>query len=115
MSIRAEDLHTTDFSDIADDTLPPVHPGEILALEFMDPMGITAYKLAKAIGVPQTRIGEILAEKRSITADTGLRLSRFFGMSDGFWIGLQAEYDADKARATMGAELARIEPYARAG
>ena len=70
------------------------HPGEILFEEFLKPMGITQYRLAKEIGVPQRRIGEIVAGTRAVTADTGLRLSRFFGMSESFWIGLQMDYDA---------------------
>ncbi|NEX23890.1 HigA family addiction module antidote protein [Thiorhodococcus mannitoliphagus] len=91
MSIAVESLHKCDFSDVAEGDLPPVPPGEILAHEFLEPLAITPYRLAKSIGVPQQRVGEILAGRRSITADTGLRLSRFFGMSDGFWIGLQAD------------------------
>ena len=69
-------------------------PGEILLEEFLQPMGISAYRLAKEIGVPQMRIGEIIAGKRSITVDTGLRLSRYFGLNDGFWTGLQLDHDA---------------------
>lgn len=74
-------------------TIPYPHPGDILLHEFLEPMGITQYRLAKEIGVSQRRIGEVVAGKRSVTADTGLRLSRFFSVSDGFWIGLQADYD----------------------
>src|SRR5262249_44621609 len=73
----------------------PTHPGEILAEEFLAPMGITPYRLAKEIGVPQTRVGEILAGERRITADGGLRLSRALSVSDMFWINLQVRYDAD--------------------
>ena len=69
--------------------VPYPHPGEILLEEFLKPMGITQYRLAKEIGVPQRRIGEIVAGTRGVTADTGLRLARFFGMSEDFWIGLQ--------------------------
>lgn len=110
MQIPVEVLSTIDFSDVADADLLPVPPGEILADEFLTPLHVTPYQLAKSIGVPQQRIGEILAGKRSITADTGLRLSRFFGMSDSFWIGLQADYDAAKARARISADLAQIQP-----
>ena len=78
--------------------VPYPHPGEILLEEFLKPMGITQYRLAKEIAVPQRRIGEIVAGARGITADTGLRLSRFFGMSDGFWIGLQMDYEAALAK-----------------
>ena len=92
-------------------TVPYPHPGEILKEEFLDPMGITAYRLAKAIGVQQTRVGEIIAGKRSITADTGLRLSRFFGMSDGFWTGLQLDYDLAHVRDEQAAVLARIQRW----
>lgn len=87
------------------------HPGEILMEEFLKPMGITQYRLAKEIGVPQRRIGEIVAGKRAVTPDTGLRLSRFFGMSDGFWIGLQMDYDAAKARDELAPTLKKIKPW----
>lgn len=87
------------------------HPGEILFEEFVKPMGITQFRLAKEIGVPQRRIGEIVAGKRSITADTGLRLSRFFGLSDGFWIGLQLDYDAANAKDSLSKVLANIRPW----
>jgi addiction module HigA family antidote len=82
--------------------VPYPHAGEILLVEFLKPMGITQCRLAREMGVPQRRIGEIVAGARAVTADTGLRLSRFFGMSDGFWIGLQLDYDAAKARDTIG-------------
>jgi addiction module HigA family antidote len=94
--------------------VPYPSPGEILLEEFLKPMGITQYRLAKEIGVPQRRIGEIVAGNRAITPDTGLRLSRFFAMSDGFWIGLQADYDREKARASMAKALARIRPWPEA-
>ena len=93
--------------------VPYPHPGEILIEEFLKPLGITQYRLAKEIGVPQRRIGEIVAGKRAITTDTGLRLSRFFGMSDGFWIGLQMDYDAAKAKDSLAKTLAKIKPWAR--
>ncbi len=91
--------------------IPYPHPGEILLEEFLKPMGITQYRLAKEIGVPQRRIGEIVAGKRSVTADTGLRLSRFFGLSDGFWIGLQLDYDAANAKDSLSKVLANIRPW----
>jgi antitoxin HigA-1 len=94
--------------------VPYPAPGEILLEEFLKPMGITQYRLAKEIGVPQRRIGEIVAGTRAITPDTGLRLSRFFAMSDGFWIGLQADYDREKARAALAKTLARIKPWPEA-
>jgi addiction module HigA family antidote len=74
-------------------------------------MGITQYRLAKEIGVPQRRIGEIVAGARAVTADTGLRLSRFFGMSEGFWIGLQMDYDAARAKDVLAETLAKIKPW----
>ena len=75
--------------------LPPIHPGTILLEEFLKPMGISQYRLAKDINVPARRINEIAHGKRSISADTALRLSRFFGMSERFWINLQARYDLE--------------------
>jgi addiction module HigA family antidote len=87
-------------------------PGEILIEEFLKPMGLTQYRLAKEIGVPQRRIGEIIAGKRAITTDTGLRLSRFFGLSDGFWERLQIDYDLAVAKDKMAETLDRIKPYA---
>jgi len=112
MTIRVEDLASMDFSDIAEDgKLPPIHPGEILLEEFLKPMGLTQYRLAKEIGVSQRRIGEIVAGDRAVTADTGLRLSRFFGMSDGFWVGLQTDYDTARARDALADVLARIRRF----
>lgn len=114
MGVRIEDLAQEDFSDVAEPGAPgmaPVHPGEVLRHEFLEPLGITQYRLAKEIGVPQRRIGEIVAGKRAVTADTGLRLSRFFGLNDGFWTGLQADYDTAVARAALGEVLAAIKPW----
>ena len=76
--------------------LPPIHPGEILMEEFLEPMGISQYRLAKNISVPPRRINEIVHGKRSITADTALRLGRFFGMSPQFWLNLQTRYDLEE-------------------
>lgn len=84
---------------------PPIHPGEILREEFLDPMGISAYRLAKDISVPLTRITAILEGKRAITADTALRLSRYFGMSERFWSNLQANYDIEVAKDALGSRL----------
>jgi addiction module HigA family antidote len=81
--------------------LPPVHPGEILLEDFLKPLEITRYRLAKSIGVPQRRIDEICAGKRSITADTALRLARFFGTDAQSWMNLQAEYDLESAAITL--------------
>lgn len=94
--------------------IPYPHPGEILMEEFLKPMGITQYRLAKEIGVSQRRIGEIVAGTRGVSADTGLRLSRFFGMSEGFWIGLQLDHDAAQAKDALAKTLARIKPWAAA-
>ncbi len=94
-------------------TVPYPHPSEILLEEFLKPMGITQYRLAKEIGVPQRRIGEIVTGQRGVTADTGLRLSRFFGMSDGFWIGLQTDHDAAVAKDALAGTLAAITPWAQ--
>jgi len=91
--------------------VPYPHPGEILLEEFLKPMGISQYRLAKEIGVPQRRIGEIVAGTRAVTADTGLRLSRFFGMSEGFWIGLQTDHDAAKTKDSLAKTLAKIKPW----
>lgn len=91
--------------------VPYPHPGEILMEEFLKPMGITQYRVAKEIGVPQRRIGEIVAGTRGVTADTGLRLSRFFDMSEGFWVGLQLDYDAAIAKDLLEKTLAKIKPW----
>ncbi|PTB19688.1 addiction module antidote protein, HigA family [Trinickia symbiotica] len=87
------------------------HPGEILQEEFLSPMGITAYRLAKAIGVDQTRISEIIAGARAITVDTGLRLSRFFGTNDEFWTGLQLDYDTAHMKDEMARTLDNIHRF----
>ena len=91
--------------------IPYPTPGEILLEEFLKPMGITQYRLAKEIGVSQRRISEIIAGKRSVTVDTGLRLSRFFGTSDGFWVGLQTDYDTARVKDTLSEVLSRIHRF----
>ncbi len=91
--------------------IPYPHPGEILLEEFLKPMGLTQYRLAKEISVPQRRIGEIVAGTRSVTADTGLRLSRFFEMSEGFWVGLQVDYDGAVAKDALEKTLIEIKPW----
>ncbi len=88
-----------------------IHPGEILKEEFLSPMNLTAYKLAKSIGVQQTRISQILNEKRSITADTAIRLSKFFGTTEEFWMNLQREYDLRKAHSEKDPEFSQIEHF----
>jgi len=82
--------------------LAPVHPGEVLAEEFMQPLGITQYRLAKETEVPPRRINEIVQGQRAVTADTALRLAKFFGTSEMFWLNLQARYDLDVQRAKLG-------------
>ena len=88
--------------------IPLATPGEILLHDFLEPMGITQYRLAKEIGVPQRRIGEIVAGRRSITADTALRLAAFFGTDAQSWINLQTHYDTETAREAMEETLSRI-------
>jgi addiction module HigA family antidote len=90
-------------------TVQPVSPGEMLEEEFLKPLGLTKYRLAKDIGVPAQRIGEIVAGKRAITADTDLRLCRYFGLSDGWWLRGQAAYDTALAKEALKAELANIQ------
>lgn len=85
-----------------------IHPGEILEQEFLKPMNITAYRLAKEIGVQQTRISQIIKEKRAITADTAIRLSRFFGTTEEFWMNLQREYDLRIAHSKKEEEFNSI-------
>lgn len=92
--------------------LKPVTPGELLLEEFLKPMGISRYRLAKAIGVPAQRIGEIVAGRRSITADTDLRLCRFFSLSNGYWLRAQAAHDTEVAERALGIKLAKIKPWA---
>lgn len=87
--------------------LPPVHPGEILLSDFLEPLGLTQYRLAKSLSVPPRRINEIVHGKRAVTADTALRLARFFGTSERFWLNLQTAYDLDVERDRLGARLPR--------
>jgi addiction module HigA family antidote len=85
--------------------LNPVHPGEILLEEFLKPMGISQNRLANSIGVPPRRINEIVLEKRSVTADTALRLAQYFGTSAKFWLGLQSDYDLDITSDKVGRRI----------
>src|SRR5438477_12624263 len=85
--------------------LPPVHPGEVLLEEFLKPLAISQYRLAKDISVPPRRVNEITLRKRSISADTALRLSRFFGTSAEFWLNLQSQYDLDVETDRLGSRL----------
>ncbi len=91
--------------------LKPITPGEILSEEFLKPMVISQYRLAKEIGVPAQRISEIVAGKRSITADTDLRLCRFFGLSNGYWLRAQAAHDTEVAERTLGKMIIKIKPW----
>jgi len=93
------------------DQLKNIHPGEILAQEFLEPMKISAYKLAQATFIPQTRISLIIQGKRRITADTALRFSRFFGNSAKFWIGLQTDFDMEEELLNKGDEINAIKPF----
>jgi len=92
--------------------LKNVHPGEILLEEFLVPMKLSQNALARAVGVPPRRINEIVLGKRAITADTALRLAKAFGTSEGFWLGLQADYDLEEARKTVAKDLARVDRIA---
>jgi antitoxin HigA-1 len=94
--------------------LKPVTPGELLLEEFLIPMRISRYRLAKEIGVPAQRIGEIVVGKRAITADTDLRLCRFFGLSNGYWLRAQAAYDTEMAEEALAETLAKIKPWSGA-
>ena len=85
--------------------IAPVHPGEILLLEFLEPLGVSQYRLAKSINVPPRRINEIVKGKRSITANTALRLARYFATSERFWLNLQSHYDLEIERDRLGASL----------
>jgi addiction module HigA family antidote len=85
--------------------LPPVHPGEVLLEEFLGPLGLTQYRLAKDVSVPARRINEIVHGTRAVSADTALRLARYFGTSDRFWLNLQAAYDLDVERDHLGKRL----------
>ena len=101
---------------MASKKLPPIHPGEILLEEFLKPMGISQYRLSKDISVPPRRINEIVHGKRSITADTALRLARYFGTSDRFWMNLQSRYDLELEKDKLGRRLIdEVRPIARAG
>ena len=94
--------------------LKPVTPGELLREELLVPMGLSQYRLAKEIGVPAQRIGEIVAGRRAVTADTDLRLCRFFGLSSGYWLRAQVAHDTEIAEAALAEELAKIKPWSGA-
>ncbi len=96
---------------ISKKALAPITPGELLQEEFMLPMGLTAYRLAKEIGVPAQRIGEILKGRRAITADTDLRLCRFFGLSNGYWLRAQIAHDIEVQESKIEKALLKIKPW----
>src|SRR3990172_6890496 len=116
MSIRREHLSKVDFSDVTTGRrLAPVHPGSVLLRDFIQPMELTRYKVAKAIKVPQRRIDEICSGKRAITADTALRLARLFGTDAQTWVNLQAQYDLELAEREKARRIEReVTPLARA-
>ena len=94
--------------------MPPIHPGEVLMQEYLEPLGITQHKLAVAIGVPPRRINEIVHGKRRISADTALRLARYFGTTERFWLNLQGRYDLEIERDRLASALQEIQPLVRA-
>jgi antitoxin HigA-1 len=95
-------------------TMPPIHPGEVLVEEYLLPLGVTQHRLAVSIGVPPRRINEIVHGKRRISADTALRLARFFGTSERFWMNLQGRYDLELERDRLAGSLEEIRPLASA-
>jgi antitoxin HigA-1 len=99
---------------VTDTIMPPAHPGEILLTEFLEPLGVSQYQLAKAVDVPARRINEIVHGQRRITADTALRLSRYFGTSERFWMNLQARYDLEIEKDRLGTALDVIQPLSAA-
>jgi addiction module HigA family antidote len=105
-------MRTTSKSPTTTELLHNPHPGEILLEEFLTPMGLSQTKLAKAIGVPPRRINEIVLGKRAVTADTDLRLARYFKMSEGFFLGLQTEYELMERKRQIGDQLKAIRPRA---
>ncbi len=116
MSIQREDIdrRKVDLSDVASGRrLPPVHPGEILRDEFLTPMDLSVYRLAKAIKVSRPRLNDIVIGRRAVTTDTALRLGRYFGTTPEFWINLQTRYDLDVAERTVRHKIEReIQPHA---
>ncbi|GER08802.1 transcriptional regulator [Iodidimonas muriae] len=110
MTIKREDIdeRTVAFSDIATGRrLPPVHPGDILREDFLEPLGLSVYELAGALHVPRSRLNDIARGRRAITTDTALRLGRYFGTSPEFWINLQARHDLDVADRTVRRKIER--------
>lgn len=116
MTIKREDLDrkAVDFSDVATGRLlSPVHPGEVLRDEFLKPLGLSVYRLARALNVPRPRLNDIVLGRRGVTTDSALRLGRYFGTTPEFWVNLQARHDLDVAERAVGMQIDReIEPYA---
>lgn len=116
MTIKREDLdrQAIDFSEIATgQLLPPVHPGEILRDELLVPLGLSVYRLARALKIPRPRLNDIVRGRRGVTVDTALRLGRYFGTTPEFWIDLQTRHDLDVAGRTLRSEIEReVEPHA---
>ncbi|MDD5030202.1 MAG: HigA family addiction module antitoxin [Rhodoferax sp.] len=109
MAIDRNQLEGLNVSDVVTgERLRPIHPGEILREEFLIPLGMSAHALSMALQVPAPRVNDIVRERRAVTADTALRLAKYFGTSVAFWTGLQADFDVTVARATMTDALARI-------
>ncbi len=116
MSVKRDNLDAgrIDFAGVTTGRrLPPIHPGEILRADFLGPMGISVYVLAKAVTVPRSRVNDIVLGRRAITTDTALRLARYFGTTPEFWINLQARHDLDVAKGALGRRIEReIRPRA---
>ena len=116
MTIEREEIdrRQIDFSDVASGgRLPPVHPGEILRDEFLTPMSLSVYRLARALKVSRPRLNDLVNGRRAVTIDTALRLGRYFGTTPAFWINLQTRFDVDVAERTMRRKIEReIEPHA---
>ena len=109
MTIRRDELRKIDFSDVATGKrLAPVHPGDVLLKDFIEPMGITRYRVAKNINVPQRRIDLICRGEAAVSAEMALRLGRVFGTTPEFWINLQAQYDLEIAERAAGKEIAKV-------
>ena len=116
MTVRRDSLDSgaIDFSDVTDRIrLAPVHPGDVLKHDYLDPLGMSVYALAHSLAVSRSRMNEIVQGHRSVTAETALRLAQFFGTSADFWLGLQAAYDLEVARLAVGEKVkAEVRPHA---
>lgn len=114
MSITMKEARNMDFSDVAYGDMPkrlPTTPGEYLKIEFLDELGLSAYALARATHMPDSRLSEIINGRRAITADTALRLGKYFGMSAQFWLNLQSHYDIEMTQRKVADDIDTIEPY----